>query len=80
MGDNWFSCEPEEEGRMTFISRKYTPCEVLRQIYTMTDDPEMRMKLRVATTMCKSMATRITKYEGRGWGMKIYPKNPLYHG
>ncbi len=74
---NWFSYEPEVEERMTHISKRYTPCEVLRQIYGMTDDPEIRLKLRVATTMCKSMAERIRKYEGR-WGLKRCPRNPLY--
>lgn len=76
--DSWFSCEPEAEGRMTHISYRYTPCEVLRQIYKRVDNPEVKSMIRVATTMAKSMATRITKYEGKGWGQKIYPKNPYW--
>ena len=78
MGDNWFSCEPESEDRMTHVSYRYTPCEVLRQIYKRIDDPEIKLMIRVASTMSKSMATRITKYEGKGWGQKIYLRNPYY--
>jgi hypothetical protein len=76
MGDNWFKWEPEAEDRMSHVSHRYTPCEVLRQIYKRVNDPEVRLMCRVATTMAKSMATRITKHEGKGWGQKIYPKNP----
>lgn len=76
--DNWFKWEPELEGRMTHVSYRYTPCEVLRQIYAMTDDPEIKMKVRIASTMAKSMASRLTKHEGRGWGQKIYPRNPYW--
>lgn len=77
-GQNWFSYEPEKEDRMTHVSYRYTPCEMLRQIYKRVDDPEVKLMIRVASNMAKSMATRITKYEGRGWGQKIYPRNPYW--
>lgn len=77
MDKSWFVCEPEDEARMTHISNRYTPCELLRQAYKKVDDPEVRMLLRIATSMTKSMAARLTKYEGKGWGQKIYPRNPL---
>jgi len=73
---SWFSCKPEVEGRMDHVAYRYTPCEVLRQIYKRVEDPEVRLMVRIATTMAKSMATRITRYEGRGWGQRVYPKNP----
>jgi hypothetical protein len=73
---NWFKYEPEEESRMSHVGYFLTPCEVLRQVYAMTDNPEIRMKLRIATSMCKSMATRLTTYEGKGWGKRVYPINP----
>lgn len=77
MDDNdWFSCSPEAEERMNFVGGRYTPCEVIRQAYRRVQDPEARMMLRIATTMCKSMATRITKYDGHRWGKGVYPLNP----
>jgi hypothetical protein len=78
MEDNWFSREPESEDRMTHVSYRHTPCEQIRQIYKRVQDPEIKLMLRVAATMAKSMATRLTKYEGKGWGQKVYPKNPYY--
>jgi len=77
---SWFSCKPEVEDQMTHVSYRYTPCEVLRQIYKRVDDPEVKLMVRVVTTMAKSMASRITDYEGRGWGQKVYPRNPYYKG
>ena len=78
MDDRWFNCEPEVEERMTHIAGRYTPCEVLRQIYKKVDDPEVKMLCRIATSMCKSMATRLTGYEGHNWGARVYPVNPLW--
>ena len=74
----WFKDEPETEERMIHTSRRYTPCEVLRQVYERIEDPETRRLLRVATTMTKSLAAKITRIEGRGWGQKVYPWNPKY--
>lgn len=73
-----FSWEPETEERMVHVGGKYTACEVLRQAYSKTEDPEVRLLLRIATTMCKSLANRLYKYEGPRWGAKIYRTNPLW--
>lgn len=78
LSERWFSCEPEKEEMMTHVSYRYTPCELLRQIYKRVEDPEVKVMIRVATTMAKSMATRLTKYEGKGWGQKVYPRNPYW--
>ncbi len=78
MGDDWFKWEPEVEERMTHIAGRYTPCEVIRQAYKKVEDPEIRMLLRIATTMCKCMANRITYYDGRNWGQRVYPVNPIW--
>lgn len=75
---SWFSAEPESEDRMSHVSFRYTPCEILRQIYKKSDDPEIKHLARVASTMTKRMAARISKYEGKGWGQKVYPRNPYY--
>jgi hypothetical protein len=76
--DNWFHWEPETEERMTHLGKRYTTCEVLRQAYSKTKDPEVRELLKIATTMAKSMAGRLYRHEGKGWGTKIYPLNPLW--
>jgi len=74
----WFSWEPETEERMVHIGGHYTACEVLRQAYGKTDDPEIRMLLRIATTMAKCLANRLYEYEGSRYGAKVYPLNPLW--
>ena len=80
MGDNnWFHWEPETEERMTHVGGRYTACEVIRQAYKKVQDPEVKIMLRIATTMCKSMATRISRYDGNGWGKSVYPINPMWN-
>ena len=77
-GPLWFRCEPTKEKDMTFVSKHYTVCEVLREIYKETDSESIKMKCQIASTMAKSMAARITKYEGGRWGKRQYPQNPKY--
>jgi hypothetical protein len=74
---NWFRTEPEIEERMLFVAKHLTPCELIRQIYAKVEDPDIRMQLRVLTTMNKSMADRIRHYEGY-WGRRLIAANPLY--
>lgn len=40
-----------------------TICETLRQIYHKTDDEEIRLLCRVATSMAKSMSKRLRHYK-----------------
>jgi len=80
---NWYSCEPEPESRMHGSFWRHTPCEVLRHAYEMLESPEPNIEeamhqLRIAVTMTKCLAKRLTKYEGRGWGRKIYPITPWW--
>jgi hypothetical protein len=65
---------------MNHIGKLLTPCELMRQVYRAIKDPDLRMKLRVATMMAKSMSFRITKHEGTGWGKAQWPRNPSYKG
>lgn len=51
-------------------------CELLRQIYNMTDDPEIKVRCRMATTFAKKMAMMVTEFRGAGWGRGLYPWNP----
>jgi hypothetical protein len=78
--DKWMNSTPECEERMNHIGKRLTPCELMRQVYQNIKDPELRMKLRIATMQAKSMSFRITKYEGRGWGKAQWPLNPIYKG
>ncbi len=66
---------PETEERMLHVSRRLTVCEILRQIYKRTDDPEIRERCRFACGMAKAMAVKITQHEGKYWGRKFYPWN-----
>lgn len=74
--EKWIKYEPVPEEQMVYISSKYTLCEVLREIYRKTGDKEIKLKCQIATAIGKSMAARITKYEGRNWGRKQYIWNP----
>jgi hypothetical protein len=80
---NWFSTTPQDENMMHGSFWRFTPCEIFRHIYELIDEPtvnkdEIKYLLRVAMSMEKSMVKRITKYEGRGWGRKLYPMTPWW--
>ena len=52
-----------------FMQREYprdTICQVLRETYRMTEDPEIRIKLRVAVSMAKAMTRKLREYNA-GW-------------
>lgn len=72
----WLNCEPVPETDMTFVGSWYTVCEIMREIYNSSEDPDIRFKCRVACGMAKSMAGRITQHEGKKWGREQYPWNP----
>jgi len=46
--------------------RVNTICATLRQIYRRTDDEEIKMLARVATTMAKKMSAKLEQYK-RNW-------------
>lgn len=71
----WKPIEPVPEEEMARISFHYTVCEILREIYRATNDPEIKLKCRMASKLAKVMAGIITKHRGRGWGKKFYPWN-----
>lgn len=41
-------------------------CHVLRQIYQVTNDPEVRLRARIATTMARKMIVKLEEH-GVGW-------------
>lgn len=55
-----------------------TICEVLREIYWLTEDPEIREKLLEATVMAKKMDRKLIEYYHKKWYRKpeFYDKNP----
>lgn len=38
------------------------PCHVLRQIYQMTDNEEIKLKCRIATTMVRKMSFKLSEF------------------
>ena len=81
---NWFNTRPEDEDRMYGSFWRYTPCEALRHAFQlMEEDPiknadEIKKQIRIASSMTKCIAKRLTIYEGRGWGRKLYPMTPWW--
>ena len=57
--------EPVSEKTMlnTRYKGHHTICETLREIYISTDDEEIKLKCRLATSMAKAMQNRLKKYK-----------------
>lgn len=64
--------KPMPERDMNWISRRWTLCQILRELYHVTDDPELKLKIRIASTMAKAMATAISEHEPN-WGRGRWP-------
>ena len=58
--------EPCAKRDMNRKVRVNTICATLRQIYRRTDDEEIKMLARVATTMAKKMSAKLEQYK-RNW-------------
>jgi hypothetical protein len=73
---DWFEdrIKPIDRKYMHYKGTIYTPCEVLREIYQMTDDPEIKLRCRIISRMVKVMAGKITKIDGAGWEQHFWPK------
>ena len=61
-----------EDQVMDWESRRWTVCQILREVYHCTEDPLLRKKLRIASTMTKAMAAKIVEYEPK-WGSGRWP-------
>ena len=57
--------EPVSEKEMEFdrYEGHHTICQTLREIYHMTDDPEIRIKLRLCVSFAKAMHKRLKEYK-----------------
>lgn len=69
--------EPIDEEAMKWISPKNSICEVLREIYWGTKDPNIKLKCRVATSMAKAMTAKLSEYK-EGWEEGYWDDNPKY--
>ena len=58
--------EPVPEKEMNCVSQRETICAVLRDIYFATENQEVKLKARIATSMAKSMSRKLTEYK-EGW-------------
>jgi hypothetical protein len=57
---------------MSRDSRHWTVCQILREIYRTTDNPEIKLKCRIAHRMTKTMVDKICEYEP-DWGKWRWP-------
>ncbi len=73
----WVNYEPVSEEEMNAKSYRYTLCEILRECYRLTGNPAIRLRLRIACSLGKSLCARITHFEGyHRWGAFQYKWNP----
>ena len=71
--------EPVPEEMMKWLSPKNTICQVLRDIYWKTDDPDIKLQCRIATSMAKSMTQKIVELHGNDrWADKFWDENPKF--
>ena len=64
--------EPVPEMDMQWTSRRWTVCQILRELFHSIDDPALKLKCRIACRMTKAMATEITKHNPE-WGRGTWP-------
>jgi hypothetical protein len=57
--------DPCPISQMTTRGRPNTVCDVLRKIYSMTDNEEIKLLARIATTMTRKMDYRLAEYVER---------------
>ena len=53
--------DPVPESWMMHKSPQCTVCQILRDIYRLTEDKEIRLKCRIATSMAKSMDKKLAE-------------------
>jgi hypothetical protein len=66
--------EPCPEEEMKKKVRVNTICSILRRIYRKTNDEEIKLMARVATTMAKKMGRKLSKYKKR-WDKDFWDAN-----
>lgn len=56
---------PESEMQRDRYSGHHTICQTLRDIYAMTEDPEIRLKCRIGVSYAKAMHEKLKWYKAR---------------
>ena len=72
--------DPIPEDQMNRISPRHTICETIREAYHQLDpekDADARLKLRIATSMAKSMTNKLTEYK-RNWTQGFWDDNERF--
>jgi hypothetical protein len=69
--------EPISEEAMKWVSQQHTICETLREAYHLIDNEEARLKLRIATSMAKSMTAKLSEYK-RNWRNGFWDDNEKF--
>lgn len=60
---------PESEMDRTRYEGHHSVCQALRDIYHMTDNPDIRLKLRLAMAMTKAMNDKLQYYKHKEQGI-----------
>lgn len=60
---------PESEMDRTRYEGHHSVCQQLRDIYHMTDNPDIRLKLRLAMAMTKAMNDKLQYYKHKEQGI-----------
>ena len=55
--------DPCPEEWMTMENPQWSICQALREIWQRTDNPEIRIRTRIAVTMAKKMQRKLMKYD-----------------
>jgi len=64
--------QPLRPDEMEWVSRRWTVCQILREVYHAIDDERLKFKLLVASRMTKEMVITICKKEPH-WGKYRWP-------
>ena len=68
--------EPVTEEAMNWISPKRTICQLIREIYHKSSDPEVRLLCREATAMAKAMTAKLIEDKGEDFLKTFWDENP----
>jgi len=60
---------PESEMDRTRYEGHHSVCQTLRDIYHMTENPDIRLKLRLAMAMTKAMNEKLQYYKHKEEGI-----------
>jgi hypothetical protein len=65
--------EPCSEEHMGLVWPEFTICQLMRNIYHLTDDEEIRLLCRIGQTMAKKMDAKLRQYKA-DWAEGFWPE------